>query len=141
MCTFCADNNLIEDNPTEEGQQLSSLSFSKEQGQGLMELLQSQLQQDQLSKKRIGYGRERHGLYELQGSAQTNNTSINSLVDDSLAWNFRLGNPLYELHALKNEERKLAEQETKFGSKSEEELHAYAWKRTHLRATQRPIHA
>ncbi|MED6164799.1 hypothetical protein PIB30_093664, partial [Stylosanthes scabra] len=28
----------------------------------------------------------------------------------------------------KNEERKLTEQETKFGSKSEEELHAYAWK-------------
>ncbi|MED6113784.1 hypothetical protein PIB30_074091 [Stylosanthes scabra] len=41
----------------------------------------------------------------------------------------------------KNEERKLAEQETKFGSKSEEELHAYAWKRTHMRVTQRPIHA
>ncbi|MED6141984.1 hypothetical protein PIB30_108963 [Stylosanthes scabra] len=36
----------------------------------------------------------------------------------------------------KNEERKLAEQETKFGSKTEEELHAYAWKSTHVRATQ-----
>ncbi|MED6165700.1 hypothetical protein PIB30_102164 [Stylosanthes scabra] len=36
----------------------------------------------------------------------------------------------------KNEERKLAEQETKFGSKAEEELHAYAWKSTHMRATQ-----
>ncbi|MED6225541.1 hypothetical protein PIB30_094609 [Stylosanthes scabra] len=41
----------------------------------------------------------------------------------------------------KNEERKLAEQKTKFGSKSEEELHAYAWMRMHMRATQRPIHA
>ncbi|MED6177092.1 hypothetical protein PIB30_094516 [Stylosanthes scabra] len=37
---------------------------------------------------------------------------------------------------LKNEERKLAEQETKFGSKSEEEFHAYAWKGTHMRAKQ-----
>ncbi|MED6190547.1 hypothetical protein PIB30_106954 [Stylosanthes scabra] len=36
----------------------------------------------------------------------------------------------------KNEERKLAEQETKFGSKTGEELHAYAWKSTHMRATQ-----
>ncbi|MED6127488.1 hypothetical protein PIB30_088552, partial [Stylosanthes scabra] len=36
----------------------------------------------------------------------------------------------------KNEERKLAEQETKFGSKSEEQSHAYAWKRTHMRAEQ-----
>ncbi|MED6201233.1 hypothetical protein PIB30_092851 [Stylosanthes scabra] len=41
----------------------------------------------------------------------------------------------------KNEERKLAEQETKFGSKTEEELHAYAWKSTHMRATQGPLHA
>ncbi|MED6214518.1 hypothetical protein PIB30_103757 [Stylosanthes scabra] len=32
----------------------------------------------------------------------------------------------------KNEETKLAEQETKFGSKSEEEFHAYAWKGTHM---------
>ncbi|MED6201975.1 hypothetical protein PIB30_100685 [Stylosanthes scabra] len=36
----------------------------------------------------------------------------------------------------KNEERKLVEQEMKFGSKSEEEFHAYAWKRTHMRARQ-----
>ncbi|MED6191064.1 hypothetical protein PIB30_112392, partial [Stylosanthes scabra] len=36
----------------------------------------------------------------------------------------------------KNEERKLAEQETKFGNKTEEELHAYAWESTHMRATQ-----
>ncbi|MED6213239.1 hypothetical protein PIB30_091243 [Stylosanthes scabra] len=35
---------------------------------------------------------------------------------------------------MKNEERKLAEQEMKFGSKSEEEFHAYAWKGTHMRA-------
>ncbi|MED6177354.1 hypothetical protein PIB30_097382 [Stylosanthes scabra] len=35
----------------------------------------------------------------------------------------------------KNEERKLAEQEMKFGSKAEQELHAYAWKSTHMRAT------
>ncbi|MED6113466.1 hypothetical protein PIB30_071002 [Stylosanthes scabra] len=41
----------------------------------------------------------------------------------------------------KNEERKLAEQETKFRSKFEEEHHAYVWKRTHMHATQRPIHA
>ncbi|MED6175768.1 hypothetical protein PIB30_081449, partial [Stylosanthes scabra] len=33
----------------------------------------------------------------------------------------------------KNEERKLAEQETKFGSKAEQELHAYAWKSTHMK--------
>ncbi|MED6200424.1 hypothetical protein PIB30_084915 [Stylosanthes scabra] len=38
----------------------------------------------------------------------------------------------------KNKERKLAEQETKFGSKSEEEFHAYAWKRTHMRASYDP---
>ncbi|MED6171406.1 hypothetical protein PIB30_040451 [Stylosanthes scabra] len=38
----------------------------------------------------------------------------------------------------KNEERKLAEQETKFESKTEEELHAYAWKSTHMRATRGP---
>ncbi|MED6224535.1 hypothetical protein PIB30_085092, partial [Stylosanthes scabra] len=42
---------------------------------------------------------------------------------------------------LKNEERKLAEQETKFGSKTEEELHAYAWKSTHMHATQGLLHA
>ncbi|MED6116828.1 hypothetical protein PIB30_103873 [Stylosanthes scabra] len=41
---------------------------------------------------------------------------------------------------LKNEERKLAEQETKFGSKTEEELHAYAWNGRHMRATRGPIH-
>ncbi|MED6165095.1 hypothetical protein PIB30_096357 [Stylosanthes scabra] len=38
-------------------------------------------------------------------------------------------------------ERKLTEQETKFGSKTEEELHAYAWKSTHMRATQGLFHA
>ncbi|MED6226714.1 hypothetical protein PIB30_106429, partial [Stylosanthes scabra] len=37
----------------------------------------------------------------------------------------------------KNEERKLVEQETKFGSKTEEELHAYAWKSTHMRGRAR----
>ncbi|MED6214595.1 hypothetical protein PIB30_104520, partial [Stylosanthes scabra] len=42
---------------------------------------------------------------------------------------------------LKNEERKLAEQETKFGRKTEEELYAYVWKSTHMRATQGPLHA
>ncbi|MED6138068.1 hypothetical protein PIB30_070879 [Stylosanthes scabra] len=41
----------------------------------------------------------------------------------------------------KNEERKLAEQETKFGNKTEQELHAYAWKSTHMRATSSPTHA
>ncbi|MED6152804.1 hypothetical protein PIB30_095458 [Stylosanthes scabra] len=41
----------------------------------------------------------------------------------------------------KNEERKLAEQETKLASKTEEELQAYAWKSTHMRATQGPFHA
>ncbi|MED6202076.1 hypothetical protein PIB30_101750 [Stylosanthes scabra] len=35
----------------------------------------------------------------------------------------------------KNEERQLAEQETNCGSKTEQELHAYAWKSTHMRAT------
>ncbi|MED6127082.1 hypothetical protein PIB30_084724 [Stylosanthes scabra] len=41
----------------------------------------------------------------------------------------------------KNEEKKLAEQETKFGSKTEEKLHAYAWKSTHMHATQGLFHA
>ncbi|MED6163635.1 hypothetical protein PIB30_081863 [Stylosanthes scabra] len=50
-----------------------------------------------------------------------------------------LGTP--NLQKMKNEERKLAEQETKFGSKTEEELHAYAWKSTHMHATQGPLHA
>ncbi|MED6164603.1 hypothetical protein PIB30_091761 [Stylosanthes scabra] len=40
----------------------------------------------------------------------------------------------------KNEERKLAEQETKFGSKAEQELHAYAWKSMHMHATTSQIH-
>ncbi|MED6224133.1 hypothetical protein PIB30_080883 [Stylosanthes scabra] len=34
-------------------------------------------------------------------------------------------------HTRKNEERKLAEQETKFGSKTEEELHAYVMHEHH----------
>ncbi|MED6163042.1 hypothetical protein PIB30_076224 [Stylosanthes scabra] len=41
----------------------------------------------------------------------------------------------------KNEERKLGEQEMKFESKAEQELHAYAWKSTHMRATTSPSHA
>ncbi|MED6141486.1 hypothetical protein PIB30_103918 [Stylosanthes scabra] len=41
----------------------------------------------------------------------------------------------------KNEERKPADQETKFGSKAEQELHAYAWKSTHMRATPTPTYA
>ncbi|MED6214548.1 hypothetical protein PIB30_104019, partial [Stylosanthes scabra] len=41
----------------------------------------------------------------------------------------------------KNGERKLAEQETKCGSKTEQELHAYAWKSTHMRATSSQFHA
>ncbi|MED6189198.1 hypothetical protein PIB30_093528 [Stylosanthes scabra] len=45
------------------------------------------------------------------------------------------------LSGMKNEERKLAEQEIKFGSKTEEELHAYAWKGTHMRATRGPTYA
>ncbi|MED6139369.1 hypothetical protein PIB30_083185 [Stylosanthes scabra] len=57
--------------------------------------------------------------------------------------NFSLENirGVMRLRLKKNEERKLAEQETKFGSKTEEELHAYAWKSTHMRATQGLLHA
>ncbi|MED6176407.1 hypothetical protein PIB30_087927 [Stylosanthes scabra] len=49
--------------------------------------------------------------------------------------------PQYGQQGKKNEERKLVEQETKFGSKAEQELHAYAWKSMHMRATSSQIHA
>ncbi|MED6161677.1 hypothetical protein PIB30_063000 [Stylosanthes scabra] len=47
-------------------------------------------------------------------------------------------NPLARGWHEKNKERKLAEQETKFGSNSREEFHAYAWKRTHMRTSLEP---
>ncbi|MED6226323.1 hypothetical protein PIB30_102531 [Stylosanthes scabra] len=41
--------------------------------------------------------------------------------------------PMFRGLLKKNEERKLADQETKFGSKAEQDLHAYAWKSTKFR--------
>ncbi|MED6225920.1 hypothetical protein PIB30_098235 [Stylosanthes scabra] len=41
----------------------------------------------------------------------------------------------------KIEERKLAYQETELGSKTEQRLHAYTWKSTHMRATSSQVHA
>ncbi|MED6128410.1 hypothetical protein PIB30_097579 [Stylosanthes scabra] len=46
--------------------------------------------------------------------------------------------PMFRGLLKKNEERKLAKQETKFESKTEEDPHAYAWKSTHMRATNTP---
>ncbi|MED6220485.1 hypothetical protein PIB30_045256 [Stylosanthes scabra] len=41
-----------------------------------------------VTQRKIGYGKEKHGLYELQGQAQFHQTVINAVVDDFLSRHF-----------------------------------------------------
>ncbi|MED6114626.1 hypothetical protein PIB30_082146, partial [Stylosanthes scabra] len=92
MCSYSGKvGHTVDEDSREEVPQLSDLSLSQDQIQGLMTLLQSQLHhasssvqttshnnnQDKQSKKRIGYGKEKHGLYELQSSISSNKASLN----------------------------------------------------------------
>ncbi|MED6176710.1 hypothetical protein PIB30_090783 [Stylosanthes scabra] len=83
--------------------------------------------------------REQHANFSEMQRQLKEWTRNSSARECYLVWAHQQANPnLVEMPVQKitkkNEERKLAEQGTKFGSNSVEESHAYAWMLAHMRA-------